>query len=95
MTKQHTRNKKAKRWTRVFMKFEENDRNDRIRYQQMPSPKGQNWCDYVTHRLTVLKKGIDTYTTEKYTRLQFDKYIESNRTCDKIARLLVRIHVFI
>lgn len=91
MTKQYVRNKKMARWTRVFREFEENDRNDRTKYERMPSPKGSNWYDYVKHRLTISKKAIAVYTTEKYTRLRFDKYIESNRVCDKIAAMLVRL----
>lgn len=31
---------------------------------------------------------MDAYTTTKYTRLQFDKYIESNRASDKVAAML-------
>lgn len=90
-TKQHVRNKKAKRWTRNFEIFEQNDRNDRLRYPiGMPSPKGLYWKYYIEHRLRILKKGIEVYTTAKYTRLQFDKYIESNRVSDKVAALLVR-----
>lgn len=92
MTRQGVRNSKAKRWTRQFVAFERNDRNDRTRYARMPSPKGENWKDYITHRLTIMKKAIEVYTTEKYSRLQFDKYIESNRVCDKIAAMLVRTH---
>lgn len=90
-SKQGVRDRKAKRWTRHFVEFEENDRNDRTRYERMPSPKGSNWQDYVIHRLRILKKAEEVYTTEKYTRLRFDKYIESNRVSDKIAAMLVRI----
>lgn len=89
LAKQKDRDSKGKRWTRQFKIFEQNDRNDRTRYPHMPSPKGANWRDYITHRLTIMKKAIEVYTTEKYTRLRFDKYIESNRTSDKIAALLV------
>ncbi|XP_031636340.1 uncharacterized protein LOC116349170 [Contarinia nasturtii] len=88
LTKQGVRNRKAKRWTRGFVAFEQNDRNDRTRYPQMPSPKGENWRDYISHRLRIMKKAIDVYTSERYTRLRFDKYIESNRVCDKIAAML-------
>lgn len=88
LTKQGVRNKKAERWTRQFVEFERNDRN---RYARMPSPKGENWEDYIKHRLRIMKKAIAVYTSKKYTHLRFDKYIESNRTCDKIAALLVSI----
>lgn len=91
-TKEGIRNSKAKRWTKQFVGFEENDRNDRTQYERMPSPKGSNWRDYITHRLRILKKAEEVYTTEKYTRLRFDKYIESNRVSDKVAAMLVRIH---
>jgi hypothetical protein len=35
-----------------------------------------------------LEAGIDCYTTDKYTRLKFEKYTESNRVCDSIAGML-------
>ncbi|XP_055320564.1 uncharacterized protein LOC129577480 isoform X1 [Sitodiplosis mosellana] len=85
LARQGVRDRKAKRWTRRFVAEEQHDRE---RYQRMPSPKGENWGSYIAHRLTMLKKGIETYTTEKYARLQFDKYIQSNRATDKIANLL-------
>lgn len=91
LTKQGVRDKKAKRWTKQFRAFEEADRNDRTRYPTMPSSKDNTWRDYITHRLRIMKKAIAVYTTEKYTRLRFDKYIESNRISDKVAALLVRI----
>lgn len=87
-TKQGVRNQKAKRYTRSFVAFEENDRN---RYLKMPSPRTSTWREYIRHRLTVMKRGIEVYTTEKYTRLRFDKYIESNRVCDLIAAMIVSI----
>jgi hypothetical protein len=90
MTKQGIRNKKGERWTAAFTAFEESDRNDRTKYALMPSPKGDNWFDYVKHRLTCLKKGMAAYTTARYTRLRFDKYIEANRISDRIAALIVR-----
>lgn len=87
-TGQGIRDEKAARWTRQFKSFEEADRNG---YDQMPSPKGANWRDYIEHRMRIMKKAIAVYTTEKYSRLRFDKYIESNRTSDKIAAQLVCI----
>lgn len=95
-TRQGIRDGKAKRWTRQFVAFEENDRNDRNRYPEMPSPKGARWTDYIRHRMTIMKRAIEVYTTEKYSRLRFDKYIESNRVSDKIAAQLVRriCHLF-
>lgn len=92
LTKEGIRKGKRRKWTRQFVAFEENDRNDRTKYAQMPSPKGANWRDYIRHRLTIMSKAIEVHTTENYTRLRFDKYIESNRVCDKIAAMLVRIN---
>lgn len=89
MTKRGVREKKEKRLTHEFKQFEELDRNDRTRYEGMPSPKGDNWRDYIRHRLIIMKNAIATYTTKQYTRLKFDKYIEENRTSDKMAALLV------
>lgn len=94
LTKEGVRKKKREKWTAQFNTFEEADRNDRTRYAQMPCPKGENWRDYITHRLRIMKEAIATYTTAKYSRLRFDRYIESNRVCDKIAALLVRVQVF-
>lgn len=88
LTKQNVRDAKAARWTKNFREFEENDRNN---YDRMPSPKGDDYLDYIHHRLTVMKRGMAVYTTEKYTRLNFDKYIESNRVCDRIAAMLASI----
>lgn len=91
LNKQHIRNRRAERYTRQFTTFEQNDLNDRTKYAQLPSPKGVNWRDYIRHRLHTMKKAVRAYTTEKYTHLRFDKYVETNRTCDKIAAMLVRI----
>lgn len=88
MTKENIRKSKRKRWTKAFTKEEEKDRNNRNIYPQMPSPKGHGWKFYVQHRLKMFEKGIATYTTDKYTRLDFDKYVESNRVCDSIAAKL-------
>ncbi|XP_055321799.1 uncharacterized protein LOC129577947 [Sitodiplosis mosellana] len=87
-TEEGVRKEKRERWTRAFGQFEESDRNNRVRYDRMPSPKGSNWRDYIQHRLTIMKKAIAVYTTKKYTRLSFDHYIESNRVSDKVAAML-------
>lgn len=79
MTRQKLRNRQAKRWTRDFVREEEADRNNRTLYAVMPSPMGARWKDYVKHRLKMIERGIAVYTTEKYTRLNFDKYVRSNR----------------
>lgn len=94
-TKENARKKKAEKWTRHFVEFERNDRNDRLRYNRMPSPKEDNFRDYITHRIRILKRARDVYTTSKYTRLRFDKYIQSNRVSDKIAAMLVSNHIFL
>lgn len=88
MTKQNIRNRKAKRWTRLFTAEENNDRNNREIYPSIPSPKGIGWLFYIQHRLKMMEQGIAVYTTDKYTRLDFDKYVESNRVCDTIAGML-------
>lgn len=54
----------------------------------MPSPLGSGWLSYIKHRLKMFNKGIEVYTTDKYTRLAFEKYVESNRVCDNIAGML-------
>ncbi|XP_031639183.1 uncharacterized protein LOC116351242 [Contarinia nasturtii] len=89
LAKQNTRDVKAKRWTKQFTQEEQDDRNNRQLYQRMPSPLGILWIDYVHHRIKMLKKGMAVYTTPKYTLLQFDKYVESNRTVDKLTGNLV------
>lgn len=88
LAKQGVRDRKAKRWTRHFVAYEEADRNA---YQKMPSPRTSTWRAYIHHRLTIMKRAIATYTTEQYTRLRFDKYVESNRVSDLIAAMVVSI----
>lgn len=88
MTKHGVRKKKATRWTRQFDTF---DKNVRESFPQMPSPRTSTWRNYIKYRLTIMKRAIEVHTTEKYTRLRFDKYIESNRVCDLIAAMLVSI----
>jgi len=51
----------------------------------VPSPKGSRWRDYLQHRIKMLFKGMAVYATQKYARLDLDKYIKSNRAMDKIA----------
>lgn len=79
------RNRQAHRWTKDFVKIEQDDRNNRTIYPDMPSPKGNQWKDYIKHRMKMMERGIAVYTTDKYTRLNFDKYVQSNRVCDSIA----------
>lgn len=86
------RTKREKKWTRDFTIAEQNDRNNRRLYPEIPSPMGRNWLLYIHHRLKMLRKGMAVYTTTKYTRLQFDKYIESNRASDRTAAMLTGGH---
>lgn len=86
LTKQGIRDKKAKRWTRQFDEF---DRNVRESFPEMPSPRTSTWRPYIRYRLTIMKRAIEVYTTEKYARLRFDKYVESNRISDLIAAMIV------
>lgn len=87
LTKEKVRKRQAKRWTAEFTRIEENDRNNRNLYAVMPSPMGHRWKDYIRHRLKMHNRGIAAYTTEKYTRLNFDKYVRSNSVCDSIAQM--------
>lgn len=87
--KQNKRNAKAKRWTKEFTQFEQNDLKNRTLYPVTPSPLGKHWLNYVHHRLKMVKKGLEAYTTRKYTRLSLDKYIESSRAIDQIAGEMV------
>lgn len=82
------RDRKAQRWTKAFEDEAKADRNNRNLYVRMPSDMGANWLDYIHHRIKMLKKGMDVYTTDKYTRLSLDKYILSNRVCDNIAGMV-------
>jgi len=54
----------------------------------MPSDMGIYWWDYICHRLRTMKRGMDVYATDKYTRLNLDKYILSNRVCDNVAVMM-------
>lgn len=90
MAKQGVRDRKAKRWTRTFVAF---DQATRESFPQMPSPRTSTWRDYIRYRLTIMKRAIEVYTTDKYTRLRFDKYVESNRVCDLIAAMIVSMNL--
>lgn len=86
---QMKRNSMAERFTKRFTTQEENDRNDRTLYPEMPSPFGKYWLCYVQHRIKMLDDGMRAYTTRKYTRLGLDKHICSYRAIDQIAGMLV------
>lgn len=54
----------------------------------MPSPRGSQWIPYIRHRLRMLERGMAAYATRQYARHRMDKYIEENRTIDKLAKRL-------
>lgn len=83
------REKKRKRWTAQYKADENRDLNDRELYPVMPSPAGIHWLDYIRHKLKMMDHSIAVYTTDKYTRLNVDKYIESNREIDGICARVV------
>ncbi|XP_055305360.1 uncharacterized protein LOC129570029 [Sitodiplosis mosellana] len=87
-TKQTVRNRQGKRWTKDFVKVERQDRENRALYPVMPSPLGRHWQNYIRHRLKMTERGIAVYTTDKYTRLNFDKYVRANSVTDSIAGML-------
>lgn len=82
LTQQRERDRKATRWTKAFDEEAEADRNS---HPVMPSDMGANWWDYICHKLRTMKKGMNVYASDKYTRLSLDKYILSNRVCDNFA----------
>lgn len=49
----------------------------------MPSPVSAQYLDYIHYRLKMLQRAMDVYGTAKYTRLNLNKYINSNRASDK------------
>lgn len=51
-----------------------------------PSPRGQQWRLYIQHRIRMLRSGMATYARPKYARLSLDKYIQTNRAMDTIAK---------
>lgn len=64
-----TGNKKRARITKklagAFEEVARADREDRNEYQEMPSPVGLNWFDYIVHRLMFFDDAIHTYTNPK------------------------------
>lgn len=89
-TEQNVRNAKAKRWTKQFVEEERADREDRTLYPVMPSPKGKYWLDYIKHRVKMMKKGMDVYASDKYSRLGLDKHIRSNSFVDKWVNMITK-----
>lgn len=77
--------------TRLFSCEEQFDRNlTAAVIGKMPSPRGNSWVHYLQHRLRMIERGIDTYSTRNYARLSLDKHIEWHRAIDKMAGKLCR-----
>lgn len=51
-----------------------------------PSPRGERYRDYIRQQMRLLPIGMATFATRWYGRQLLDKYIESNRECDEIAK---------
>lgn len=88
--KQGVRDSKAEKLTRVFTYEEQCDRNAVANtIGEMPSPRGSTWRLYIQHRLRMMERGIEAYTTRNYARLRLDKHINWHRAIDKLAGALV------
>lgn len=46
--------------------------------------------EYAEHVLRFFDTNIDVYCKQSYTRLNFEKYIDTNRAMDKITKELVQ-----
>lgn len=90
MFRQNFREKKGKWYTHVYDEFAANDLHDNLKYEFTPSPKSIRYADYVEHRLTIFNRGIDAYTTRKYSRLHLDKHIRSQQAMDCIVNELTK-----
>ena len=90
MTKQNLRNKKVEKIAGKVLNAMKNDLNNRNIYERTPSPNGANWLDYIRHKLKFYKDGVDVFTKRKYARLELDKYIESQRTMERVIEKIVR-----
>lgn len=55
-------------------------------YPRVPSPRGASWRFYMDQQMHLLPTGMDAFATRKYGRLLLDKYIQTNRECDEIAK---------
>lgn len=65
-----TREKARRRWTAQYARMEQ-DVLVQI-YQQIPSPRGVSYIDYIVHRMKMFQRGIAAHTTRKYARLSLD-----------------------
>lgn len=61
---------------------------DLCKYAKMPSSSSTEYLYYIEHRLTTFNEAIATYTTKKYSRLQLDKHIWTQKSMDKITNML-------
>lgn len=57
-----------------------------LMYGRAPSPRGASYRDYIQQQMHLLPIGMATFATRWYGRQLLDKYIESNRECDEIAK---------
>lgn len=71
--------------TADFTFLEQLDRENRVKYPVMPSPRGIHWVHYIKHRLCMLERGMEAYARRRYARLSFDKHCESQREQDLLA----------
>jgi hypothetical protein len=85
---QGIRDNVAKRLTANFTAMEKFDR-ERM-FPSIPSPRGANWRNYVIHRIKMMEDGLDTYARRRYARLSLDKYIESQRERDMMAKAITK-----
>lgn len=54
------------------------------------SPCGQYWKAYIAQHLEMSAEKMKAYVTRSYARLTFDKYIESNRRMDNLAKSITK-----
>lgn len=84
------RERKRKRLTKVFEDAAAADREARsTEIGIYPTPCGDNWADYVEHRLSFFNRGIAAYCTDKVARLDLDKHFCTQRVMDKIVEKVV------
>lgn len=85
MAKQYIRDWKAAKMTSAFEERARLDRENREIYPRIPSPKGSDWNDYITHCLKFFTEGVRTYTRRRYARLSLNKYIQGQKAMDSIV----------
>ena len=75
---------------RIAGAFTDKEKRDRESYPHIPSPRGENWRTYIVHRMKMFVDGMNTYAQRRYKRLDFEKYVESNRRMEEIAKFLTK-----